>query len=54
LIDDIIIARPKAKIFIALLNEIAEIGRGEKWPYPYYNVTTIDPDTQAISYPGIV
>jgi len=52
--DDVIIARPKAKIFVTLLNDIAKIINDGVWPYPYYNITTIDNDTEVVAFPSIV
>ena len=52
--DDVIIARPKAKIFVTLLNDIAKIIHDGVWPYPYYNITTFDKDTEVVAFPSIV
>lgn len=52
--DDVIIARPKAKILLTLLREIAEIIQKGVWPYSFYNITTINPDTEVVSFPKIV
>ena len=51
--DDVIVARPKAKILLTLLNEIAEIIQRGAWPYSQYNVTTVNKDTEVVSFPGI-
>lgn len=51
--DDVVIARPKAKILLTLLNEIAEIVQRGAWPYSRYNVTTVDSDTEVVSFPSI-
>jgi hypothetical protein len=54
IMDDFIIARPRAKIFLTLLNEIAEIIQEGVWPYAYYNITTFDKDTEVVAFPSIV
>ena len=52
--DDIIIAKPKAKILQKLLNDIGKIIQEGVWPYSQYNITTINPDTLVVSFPNIV
>ena len=53
-IDDVIIAKPKAKIFVNLLNDISNIFQEGLWPYRKYNITTVNSDTLAVSFPAIV
>jgi hypothetical protein len=52
--DDVIIARPRAKIFTTLLNDIAKIIKEGVWPYSLYNITYVDRDTEVVSFPKIV
>jgi hypothetical protein len=52
--DDFIVARPKAKIFKTLMGEIANITKEGIWPYPKYNVTAVNPKTEAVAFPNIV
>ena len=49
-----IVARPKAKIFERLLNDISSIIQDGRWPFPEYNITTLDLDSLIESFPNIV
>ena len=51
--DDFVAAKPKARLFITLLKEIAKITKSGVWPYADFNITIFNHKLNVLSFPNI-
>jgi hypothetical protein len=52
--DDFIAAKKRSALLRQVLKDLSRIAKEGKWPYPDYNITTVNLDTLVITFPSIV